>query len=122
MKRLGFYGVRFLVVLLLALAVYNNSGRATGEGGGSGGGSGSGAGTTWTLRIPGFNELSSVTYGNGLFVAVGGSYSSSTIHISSNGATWTEQTSPTSNYLNGVTYGNGTFVAVGSYGTILTSP
>jgi hypothetical protein len=44
-----------------------------GGGGGSegGGGSGSGAGTTWTLRIPGLNDLRGVTYGNGLFVAVG---------------------------------------------------
>jgi tripartite-type tricarboxylate transporter receptor subunit TctC len=39
----------------------------TASGGGGGGG---GAGTTWTLRNLG-NPLSGVTYGNGLFVAVG---------------------------------------------------
>jgi hypothetical protein len=43
-----------------ALVAYNASGS-----------SGSDAGTTWTLRVPGFNDLNSVTYGNGLFVAVG---------------------------------------------------
>jgi hypothetical protein len=94
----------------------------TASGGGGGGGGGSGAGTTWTLRFPGFNDLNGVTYGNGLFVAVGGSPDSSTILTSPDGVTWTQRTSPTSNSLYGWTYGNGTFVAVGRWGTILTSP
>jgi hypothetical protein len=111
MKNLRLYGARLLVALLLTLAAYNASGS-----------SGSGAGTTWTLRVPGFNDLNSVTYGNGLFVAVGGSPDSSTILTSPDGVNWTARTSPTSKSLNGVTYGNGTFVAVGIYGTILTSP
>jgi photosystem II stability/assembly factor-like uncharacterized protein len=60
-----------------------------------------------------------VTYGNGLFVAVG---ARGTILTSSDGANWTKQTSPTDDLLIAVTYGNGIFVAVGRYGTILTSP
>jgi hypothetical protein len=81
-----------------------------------------GAGTTWTLRNLG-NPLYGVTYGNGLFVAVG---DRGTILTSQDGVNWTGQVSGTSDGLRGVTYGNGTFVAVGgSYydsGTILTSP
>jgi len=86
--------------------------------GGGGGGGGSGAGTTWTLRNLG-DSLNGVTYGNGLFVAVG---EGGTILTSRDGVTWTQRTSGTSNDLYSVTYGNGLFVAVGAKGTILTSP
>jgi hypothetical protein len=95
----------------------------TASGGGGGGG---GAGTAWTLRSSGGRDLSGVTYGNGLFVAVGGS---GTILTSPDGAIWTARNSGTSNFLYGVTYGNGLFVAVGittvgtgDEGFILTSP
>jgi long-subunit fatty acid transport protein len=111
MKTFRLYGVRLLVALLLTLAAYNASGS-----------SGSEAGATWTLRVPGFNDLNGVAYGNGLFVAVGGSYDSSTILTSRDGVGWTVRPSPTRDFLQGVTYGNNTFVAVGQYGTILTSP
>jgi hypothetical protein len=60
-----------------------------------------------------------VTYGNGLFVAVG---DGGAILTSPDGVTWTPRTSGTSNTLFGVTYGNGLFVAVGDGGAILTSP
>ncbi len=73
----------------------------------------------WTLRSSGGTSLSGVTYGNGLFVAVGGS---GTILTSPDGMTWTQQTSPASEILYDVAYGNGTFVAVGYRGTIVTSP
>jgi hypothetical protein len=76
MKTLKLYGARLLVTLLLTLVAYNASGS-----------SGSEAGATWTLRVPGFNDLNSVTYGNGLFVAVGGSPDSSTILTSQDGVT-----------------------------------
>jgi hypothetical protein len=101
MKTLRLYGAGLLVALLLALAACGASG---GGSGGGGGGSGSGAGTTWTLRFPGFNDLNGVTYGNGLFVAVG---EGGTILTSPDGASWTRRTSGTSNRLRGVTYGNG---------------
>ncbi|AFV77252.1 hypothetical protein Theos_2262 (plasmid) [Thermus oshimai JL-2] len=81
---------------------------------GGGGGGGGTAGTTWTWRS---GPLFDVTYGNGLFVAVGGA-----ILTSSDGVTWTRQSSGTSNDLYAVTYGGGLFVAVGGLGTILTSP
>jgi hypothetical protein len=90
-----------------------------------GGGGGSGAGTTWTLRTSGVYPLSDVTYGNGLFVAVGGYTdvwsSASAILTSPDGVSWTANYYYTSNCLRGVAYGNGTFVAVGDAGTILTS-
>jgi hypothetical protein len=78
MKNLRLYGAGLLVALLLPLAACGTSGGGSGGSGGSEG-SGSGAGTTWTLRFPGFNDLNSVAYGNGLFVAVGGFPDSSTI-------------------------------------------
>ena len=64
-------------------------------------------------------DLKSVTYGNGLFVAVGGR---GAIFISPYGADWTKLNSPTRNFLYGVAYGNGLFMAVGELGTILISP
>ena len=112
MKRLGLYGAG-----LFAARNINGGGS---EGGG---GSESGVGTTWTLCTSQGNSLFGVTYGNGLFVAVG---SDGTILTSPDGVNWTAQASGTGSDLNGVTYGNGLFVAVGgSYhgsGTILTSP
>jgi hypothetical protein len=59
-----------------------------------------------------------VTYGNGLFVAVG---EGGAILTSPDGVSWTARTSGTGDWLFGVTYGNGLFVAVGEGGTILTS-
>ena len=109
MKMLRFYEVGFLVAC----------DGGTGGGSGGGGGSGRGVGTTWTLRIPGFGALNSVTYGNGRFVAVGWN---DAILTSPDGVDWTARASGTDNPLNGVAYGNGTFVAVGHGGTILTSP
>jgi hypothetical protein len=86
--------------------------------GGGGGGGGGGAGTTWTIRNLS-HPLRGVTYGDGLFVAVG---SGDAILTSPDGVNWTTQTLGTGYGLNGVTYGNGNFLAVGDYGIILTSP
>jgi len=78
------------------------------------------AGTIWTKRTSGTkNHLVDVTYGNGIFVAVG---LNGTILTSRDGVKWTKRVSGTKSDLGGVTYGNGTFVAVGEDGTILTSP
>jgi hypothetical protein len=55
-----------------------------------------------------------VTYGNGVFVAVGPSGS---IQTSTDGITWTNRTSANTGLLYGVAYGNGVFVAVGSVGS-----
>jgi len=67
MKVLKLFGVGLLVTLLLpslTLAASNIGERSENE-----------PGVTWTLRIPGFNDLTSIAYGNGLFVVVGGSHS-----------------------------------------------
>jgi len=95
-------------------------------------GKGGSAGVTWTKRTSGaIDDLWGVTYGNGLFVAVGGSLEempgilalrTATILTSRDGITWTERDPGSYVPLYGVTYGNGLFVAVGWGGTILTSP
>jgi hypothetical protein len=77
----------------------------------------------WSQYSSGVNiNLYGITYGGGLFVAVG---TGGTILTSTNGTSWTSRTSGTTNQLNGIAYGNlsGTnyFVAVGAGGTILTS-
>jgi predicted RecA/RadA family phage recombinase len=73
------------------------------------------AGTTWTSQssIPN-NRWRSVTYGNGLFVAV--AYSDgpgivSLVMTSPDGITWTPRSTPNKSW-SSVTYGNGLFVAV----------
>jgi len=78
-------------------------------------------GTTWTTQTSGFGTtgIFSVTYGDGLYVAVG---SSGTLTTSTDGTTWTTRTSGfgTTN-INGVTYGDGLYVAVGRDGKLTTS-
>jgi len=92
-------------------------------------------GVTWTLIArgnPGPDadafailpaSLYAVTYGNGMFIAVG---NSGTIMRSTTGETWTSVVNPFTNYstkpnLRGVTYGGGRFVAVGARGTNVSS-
>ena len=84
--------------------------------------------TTWTSRTSAAdNSWHSVTYGNGLFVAV--SYSvGNRVMTSPDGITWTSRTTPASGSYGwySVTYGNSLFVAVAS-GTgignrVMTSP
>lgn len=71
-------------------------------------------GITWTEINPGDNQYyNSVCYGNGLFVAVGGSY----IMTSPDGVTWTVRNSGGYSGLNSVCYGNGIFVIVGNSGS-----
>jgi hypothetical protein len=71
----------------------------------------------WRNPLPQGNPLYGVTYGNGIYVAVG---SNGTIVTSADGITWTSRTSDTSYSLSEVAYGNGTFVVVGGW-TILQS-
>ena len=67
-----------------------------------------------------FQFLYGVTYGNGVFVAVG---QSGTILTSPDGLVWTDNTPTTSSIcLYGVTFGGDAFVAVGDTGTVLSSP
>ncbi len=66
----------------------------------------------WTEQTSGTaNNLSDVTYGQGLYVAVG---QSSTILTSPDGVTWTSRSAPvTLNIIDDVAFANGVFVAVG---------
>ncbi|MBI4661812.1 MAG: SBBP repeat-containing protein [Verrucomicrobia bacterium] len=73
-------------------------------------------GITWTDRDSGTRDaLFDVAFGNGTFVAVGGS-----ILASSDGVSWSRKDSPKT-ALRGITFGDGSFVAVGDSGTIQTS-
>src|SRR5690606_5527398 len=69
------------------------------------------------------NSWTSVTYGNGLFVAV--AYDGTNrVMTSPDGITWTSRSAPEANVWYSVTYGNGLFVAVSTSGTnrVMTSP
>ncbi len=71
--------------------------------------------------------LTTVTYGDGLFVAVGTGtdpflQSYGAILTSADGLHWSSQHSAVGSLLWGVAYGNGTYVAVGDQGEVLTSP
>ncbi len=67
--------------------------------------------------------LRGITYGDGLFVVVGGSYIDhpGVILTSHDGTTWTLRRSGTRANLYAVTHGNGIFVAVGDNHTVLSS-
>jgi hypothetical protein len=79
-------------------------------------------GITYTSRTSGFGttDINDVTYGDGLYVAVG---SSGKLTTSPDGTTWTTRTSGFgATTINDVTYGDGLYVAVGSSGKLTTSP
>ncbi|MEY2879187.1 MAG: hypothetical protein RLZZ15_1567, partial [Verrucomicrobiota bacterium] len=76
-------------------------------------------GTTWTKTDPAIAEkLLSVTFGSGMFVAVG---DAGRILTSADGKTWTAITSAATKAFRAVAFGSGQFVAVGEAGTIFTS-
>ena len=83
-------------------------------------------GFTWTSQTSAAdNYWRSVTYGNGLFVAVSYDGSGNRVMTSPDGITWTSRTSAADNYWYSVTYGNGLFVAVAYIGVgnmVMTSP
>ena len=80
---------------------------------------GSSVRVVWKPRFSGAGvKPFAVSYGNGLFVAVG---AGGLILTSSDGVSWTQRNSGTSSNLLGVAYVNTVFVAVGSGGTLLTS-
>lgn len=75
-------------------------------------------GTNWakvSTEIPPFVlELFDITYGNGIFVAVGwDGFGGSNIWSSTDGVHWTSHTNATVSNFNGLTFGGGLFVAVG---------
>ena len=77
-------------------------------------------GVTWTARADTeANKWRSVTYGNGLFVAVAFD-GTNRVMTSPDGVTWTARDATEANGWNGVTYGNGLFVAVAASGDVIT--
>ena len=66
--------------------------------------------SNWSLRYTSSVQLNAVTFGKGMFVAVG---NSGTIVISPDGKGWTVTNSGTTEDLAGVVFGNNKFVAVG---------
>ena len=93
---------------------------------GAGAAHGDQAGITWTSQATTDTPWDSVTYGNGLFVAVAYGGTSSRVMTSPDGITWTTRTSAADNMWEAVTYGNGLFVAVAIGGSsdqrVMTSP
>jgi hypothetical protein len=82
-------------------------------------------GSNWTLRTAPNNNWESITFANGMFVAVAGTGTDNRVMTSPDGINWTQRTSAADNYWVSVTYGDGLFVAVGLTGTlnrIMTSP
>jgi hypothetical protein len=75
-------------------------------------GGGGGSNSTWTARtLPSREDWTSVTYGDGVFVAV--AWSNNAAATSPDGITWTASTLPSREDWISVTYGNSVFVAVG---------
>ncbi|MEQ9301793.1 MAG: MBG domain-containing protein, partial [Cyclobacteriaceae bacterium] len=80
-------------------------------------------GISWTTTSSNVSgSRSSVTYGEGLFVAVGSS--ANKIMTSPDGVTWTARSVPGTNQWISVTYGGGQFVALSGFGPnqVMTSP
>ena len=75
---------------------------------------------TWTLRNSGVNvPLTSLTFGNNMFVAVGAK--GTILTGSKDGLNWTPVKSAVTNDLRAITFANNKFVAVGADGTVITS-
>ena len=68
-------------------------------------------GWSWANPYPIGNALSSITYGNGMFVAIG---DDGAILTSADGETWDIQNSGTSNYFTGAVWLGGKFWCVGN--------
>ena len=73
-------------------------------------------GKSWTAPYTDVdNYMQGVTYGDGLYVAVGGNWlvaaEPGIVLTSSDGTNWTRRTSGTQGVITGVAYGNGTYVA-----------
>jgi predicted RecA/RadA family phage recombinase len=84
-------------------------------------------GINWTSRTSAADKSwMSVTYGNGLFVAVHSSSGGNQVMTSPDGITWTSRTTPAVDKgWYAVAYGNSLFVAVADSGTgnrVMTSP
>lgn len=79
-------------------------------------------GINWSVGYAnGSANLSGITFGTNLFVAVGGR-GTGMVLTSSNGFNWVSQNLGVTNSLSVVAYGDGVFVAMGSAGVVFRSP
>lgn len=85
-----------------------------------------GQGSTWQSINQGTDlNYTSVTFGNGIYVAVANSGVDKRVMTSSDSKNWTARTTPSENQWQSVTFGNGLFVAVSANGIgnrVMTSP
>jgi len=82
-------------------------------------------GQNWISRQSPGNMWRSITYGNGLFVAVAQNGTGNRVMTLPDGINWTARTSAADNQWMSVAYGSGLFVAVATSGTgnrVMTSP
>ena len=80
------------------------------------------SGVNWQRQKGNGFALGGVTYGNGLFVAVGNDKGGPGAVVTSlDGINWTRRSAGTGQYLTGVAFGADRFVALGSLGSLLTS-
>jgi len=77
-------------------------------------------GINWTTKakLPYVSYWTSLTYGGGIFVAVG----NNAVETSTDGTNWTVRTAPSSAYWTSLAYGSGTFVAVADMSVAMSSP
>ncbi|MCX6390488.1 MAG: hypothetical protein NT122_07685, partial [Solirubrobacterales bacterium] len=78
-------------------------------------------GASWTSQTVATNDWQSITYGNGLFVAVSTTGAGNRVMTSPDGVTWTQRTSASDTNWLGVAAGNGVFAAVAGDGSAMTS-
>jgi len=103
MKKLFSSGIFLVVVLMVFVGMFAFSSVVSAF---------SPAGTLWIARTAAeANNWRSVTYGNGLFVAVANT-GTHRVMTSPDGITWTARTAAVANEWSSVTYGGGLFVAV----------
>ena len=76
-------------------------------------------GSFWKGQNVLVSNWKSITYGNGMFVAI--ATNSSNIMISPDGINWTPISGPSYTNWQSIAYGNGTFVAVAGSGKVMTS-
>ena len=80
-------------------------------------------GINWTIRTSAAdNNWASVTYGDGLFVAVAQSGLDNRVMTSPDGINWTIRSSASNTIWAAVTHGDGLFVATSLTGFVMTSP
>lgn len=108
----GRAGSRSLLAVLIAGVVFLAAFAERPESAGA-----AGPGEDWVSQTTSANNFwQSVTFGNGLFVAVATSGVGNRVMTSPDGVNWTTRTSAADNPWTSVTFGNGLFVAVSSNG------